>query len=77
MFVEYAETGEQELYDLNADPYQLAEQTPSGQRATLLRPGGPPRRPQGLLGRGLPGRRVGRHPAAAATAAAFVRHHSA
>ena len=45
MFTEYAETGEYELYDLNADPYQLAEQTPSGQRATLLHPGEPPQRP--------------------------------
>ena len=72
MYVEY-ETGERELYDLNADPYQLQSIAPNGQRATLLRPAGSPRRPEGLLGRGLPEPPSGR----TTTAAAFVRHHSA
>ena len=59
MFVEYAETAEQELYDLECRPLPAAEQTPSGQRATLLHPAEPPRRPEGLLGRSLPLGRVG------------------
>ena len=30
MFVEYAETAEQELYDLSADPYQLQSKPRTG-----------------------------------------------
>ena len=57
MFTEYVDTGERELYDLDVDPYQLAEQTPSWQRATLLHPANPPQRPQDLFRRRLPQRR--------------------
>ena len=44
--------GEHELYDLNADPYQLQSKPRAGNEQLYSDPANPPQRPEGLLGEG-------------------------